>query len=285
MACLLGSLVPLVSDALKSPSHTISRGSHSHFPGVGTLYWTTEALEALPHNDRSRLREVLMPVTFFLILISVVIHGFSIPIITTIVGIRRYRQGGELRTETEYDDVFGAEALRPARTRSRISQNIQRSYSRYNLDQPDEGYVPPPWVQNDRRTLALDTSTSIKFHPDIEEGGGGIGNGPRTPRERQNSVGTTASPRRSILVRPKKIRGRAKRRDSQLADSEGVSGDGDGEGDDGDDGEDDARSEVEGGAEGDGKNGSKDQRDNPLTRTTTFPSTVHRKDFDNHSQK
>jgi hypothetical protein len=48
-------------------------------PGVGTLYWTSEALEYLPDTpNRQHLREVLMPINYFLIVFSVLVHGTSI---------------------------------------------------------------------------------------------------------------------------------------------------------------------------------------------------------------
>jgi hypothetical protein len=47
--------------------------------GVGTLYWTSEALEYLPDTERrAHLREVLMPINYFLIVFSVLVHGTSI---------------------------------------------------------------------------------------------------------------------------------------------------------------------------------------------------------------
>lgn len=47
--------------------------------GVGTLYWTAEALESLPDTpNRRHLRNVLTPITYFLILLSVLVHGTSI---------------------------------------------------------------------------------------------------------------------------------------------------------------------------------------------------------------
>lgn len=47
--------------------------------GVGTLYWTSEALEYLPDTpNRQHLREVLLPINYFLIVFSVLVHGTSI---------------------------------------------------------------------------------------------------------------------------------------------------------------------------------------------------------------
>lgn len=47
--------------------------------GVGSLYWTQEALEWVPDTpNRAHLRNVLMPVSYFLILFSVLVHGLSI---------------------------------------------------------------------------------------------------------------------------------------------------------------------------------------------------------------
>jgi len=47
--------------------------------GVGTLYWTSEALEYLPDTpNRQHLREVLLPINYFIIVFSVLVHGTSI---------------------------------------------------------------------------------------------------------------------------------------------------------------------------------------------------------------
>lgn len=49
--------------------------------GVGTLYWTSEALEYLPDTpNRQHLREVILPINYFLIVFSVLVHGTSIGI-------------------------------------------------------------------------------------------------------------------------------------------------------------------------------------------------------------
>lgn len=46
---------------------------------MGTLYWTSEALEYLPETpNREHLREVILPINYFLIVFSVLIHGTSI---------------------------------------------------------------------------------------------------------------------------------------------------------------------------------------------------------------
>lgn len=48
---------------------------------MGTLYWTSEALHYLPHSPRrDHLREVLLPINYFLIIFSVLVHGTSISI-------------------------------------------------------------------------------------------------------------------------------------------------------------------------------------------------------------
>jgi len=50
-------------------------------PGVATLYWTSEALHILPPSpSRDHLREVLLPINYFLIVFSVLVHGTSISI-------------------------------------------------------------------------------------------------------------------------------------------------------------------------------------------------------------
>jgi hypothetical protein len=51
----------------------------TNLPGVGTLYWTSEALEYLPDTpNRQHLREVILPINYFLIVFSVLVHGTSI---------------------------------------------------------------------------------------------------------------------------------------------------------------------------------------------------------------
>lgn len=47
---------------------------------MGTLYWTSEALEYLPEN-RVHLREVILPINYFLIVFSVLVHGTSISLL------------------------------------------------------------------------------------------------------------------------------------------------------------------------------------------------------------
>lgn len=48
---------------------------------MAALFWTSEALHQLPHNgSREHLREVLLPIVYFLIVFSILVHGTTISI-------------------------------------------------------------------------------------------------------------------------------------------------------------------------------------------------------------
>ncbi|KAJ9107426.1 hypothetical protein QFC21_000877 [Naganishia friedmannii] len=56
--------------------------------GVGAVFYVQVALEKLP-EERERLRAVITPVVYFLILTSVVVHGVTIPLAKGFSGVRR----------------------------------------------------------------------------------------------------------------------------------------------------------------------------------------------------
>lgn len=56
--------------------------------GVGAVFYVQVALERLP-EERERLRAVITPVVYFLVLTSVVVHGVTIPLAKGFSGVRR----------------------------------------------------------------------------------------------------------------------------------------------------------------------------------------------------
>lgn len=72
------SLVLLVSFTLRIGCRSSEAES---LPGVGAVFYTQVALEVLPEDGtRTALRDVLIPINYFLVLTSIIVHGITIPI-------------------------------------------------------------------------------------------------------------------------------------------------------------------------------------------------------------
>lgn len=141
-----------------------------HYTGVGTLYWTSEALEYLPETpNRQHLREVLLPINYFLIVFSVLIHGSSISIFQASRSII-----GKGHPEPTGDDPIpirpGADIyISPSHIHSRNDLSISRTTTRRqsareylssHVTLPSAGAAARPDSYRSQLDLALERSNS-----------------------------------------------------------------------------------------------------------------------------
>ncbi|RSH92828.1 hypothetical protein EHS25_008274 [Saitozyma podzolica] len=111
--------------------------------GVGAVFYTQVALQVLPDDGtRTALRDVILPVNYFLVLTSIIVHGITIPIGK---GFQQARSITLTRSQaglTEADRVsrlpaplpLGSDALR-----DQTERELERSRSETTVDSGENG--------------------------------------------------------------------------------------------------------------------------------------------------
>lgn len=135
------------------------------------MYWTSEALEYLPDTpNRAHLREVILPINYFLILFSVLVHGTSISLFqATRSAIGKgypkvkdedpipIRSGGSLYISQSH--VQGRDDLSPSLSRATTRRQSAREYLSSHITVPSAGAARPDAYRS-QLDLALQRSNS-----------------------------------------------------------------------------------------------------------------------------